>query len=385
MQGNKSPVVPKILLVVCGTLLALIAGELILRAFNVDLHLLRKILYYQCAMPQLHRTSPDAQRLFELIPNSSVRGESADPNFKDIKYPNNRFDVSINALGFRGKNFTPIKKPGVFRIVVFGGSNTFGMNVSDEDTYPAQMQKIFDEKYPGKVEVWNAGISAYVMSQDVAYAETVIKKFDPDLLILQDTNRSRRAFYGDVTVRELRELFSKNNELFMENMPFLGQPEVPVTEKARFFLLPAWSKIHDSLVRASALYRTIYVSVYVFQCMLSHHPIDQTESIHAFWGSQHGQKVSDRELNLFTGRHKDKKIILFFTTDFYSESDQNGVVMRDNMGDFILNTKDKSLEYRKLHPPSYVYTWYARELCNFLVQKGYIPADGLNRKETSAL
>jgi len=86
-------------------------------------------------------------------------------------------------------------------------------------------------------------------------------------------------------------------------------------------------------------------------------------------GSQHGQKVSDRELNLFTERHKDKKIVLFFTTDFYSESDQNGVVMRDNMEDFVLNTKDKSLEYRKLHPPSYVYAWYARELCNSWFKK----------------
>ncbi len=103
-----------------------------------------------------------------------------------------------------------------------------------------------------------------------------------------------------------------------------------------------------------------------------------------FW-NYIGELTRIRELNLFTERHKDKKIILFFITDFAHEIGHNGVEMRDNMGDFVLNTKDKPPEYQEIHPPSYVYAWYARELCDFLVQKGYIPADSLNRKERGYL
>ena len=384
MSGVKSSIFSKLSLIICGTALALLSSEFLLRAFDVDLRLLRKTLYYQCREPGLHRTSSDSQRLFELVPNSSVRGIPHPPNFMDPKYPNKRFDASINDLGFRGKGFEPYKKEGVFRIVIFGGSNTFGANVNDEDTYPAQMQKILDEKYPGKVEVWNAGISAYVMSQDVAYAETVIKKFDPDLLIFQDTNQGRRAFYGNVTLKELKKLFDKNNELFVENIPPLWEQQVPPGQEMRYFLVSTGSKIHRSLVATSALYRTFCVSLYSCMGVFSNDAVAITEKFGHFWGFD-SQSINKRELNLFTERHKDKKIILFFITDFAHKIGHDDVEMRDNMGDFVLNTKDKPPEYLDLHPPSYVYAWSARELCNFLAQKGYIPADSLNHKEPGFL
>ncbi|MFH1209151.1 MAG: hypothetical protein V1673_06335 [Candidatus Omnitrophota bacterium] len=385
MSGNKSPVIQKILLVVCGTLFAFLASELILRAFSVDLRLLRKTLYYQCAMPPLHRTSSDAQRLFELVPHNSMRGISPEPDFKDPKYANKTYAININALGFRGKGFAPLKKPGVFRIVVFGGSNTFGMNVNDEDTYPAQMQKIFDEEYPGKVEVWNAGMCAYVMSQDVAYAETVIKKFDPDLLIFQDTNRGRRAFHYKITFKELKGLFHKNNELFIENIEPLWEQSVPREEKMRYFLASTGTKIHRSLVAASALYRTFCISLYSCMGVFSHDPVlSITKKFGRFWGFS-GQFINNRELNLFTERHKDKKILLFFVTDYASEVGHSGFIMRSNMGNFVLPSEGKPPEYQKIHPPSYVYAWYARELCDFLEQKGHLSTAGLNRNQPGSL
>jgi hypothetical protein len=381
MSGNKSTVIPKILLIVCGTLFALLASELILRAFDVDLHLLRKTLYYQCTMPPLHRTSSDAQRLFELVPNSFMRGIPPEPNFKDPKYANKTYDVNINALGFRGKNFAPAKKAGVFRIMIFGGSNTFGMNVNDEDTYPAQMQKIFDEKYPGKVEVWNAGMCAYVMSQDVAYAESVIKQYDPDLVILQDTNQGRRAFLRKMTIEELEGLFRKNNELFIENIPPLWEQRFLPRQRMHNFLASTGIKIHRSLVVASALYRTFCVGLYTCMGAFSNDSVGSiTEKFGHFWGFD-AWSISNRELDLFTERHKDKKIVSFFLTESTCKASRDNVVRKDNMADFVLNTEDKPPEYRELHPPSYVYAWYARELCDFLVQKGYIPADNMNHQE----
>lgn len=385
MSGDKSPVIPKIGLVIGGTLLALLAGEMIVRAFSVDLRLMQRTLYYQCSALPLHRTSSDAQRLYELAPNTFVQGMPAATHPEEKKY-HQKIDVSINALGFRGKGFPPAKKAGVFRILIFGGSNTFGAGVSDEDTYPAQMQKIFDEKYPGKVEVWNAGICAYVMSQDVAYAESVIEKFDPDLLVLQDTNRGRRAFHYNMTFKELKGLFRKNNELFFENIAPLWGQDVPPTERLHYFLTSTGSRIHHSLVATSALYRTLCVSLYsclgVFSYSKPIAPI--TEKYVPFWGFN-GQMISNRALNLFTDRHKNKKILLFFVTDFAHKIGHDGVIMRENMGDFVLPSAGKPPEYQEVHPPSHVYAWYAQELCDFLVQKGYLSIDGSHRKEPGSL
>ena len=383
MPNAKSSTIAKILMIACSTLLVLLSSELLLRVFSVDLRLMRKTLYYQCSFLSIHRTSSDAQRLFELRPNALLKGIPG-PNVKETKYK--MMDVSINALGFRGRLFEPVKKPGVFRIVIFGGSNTFGASVNDEDTYPAQMQAIFDEKYPGKVEVWNAGICAYEMSQDVAYAETVIKKYDPDLVILQDTNRGRRAFHYNVTLDELKGLFRKNNELYAENIPPLWQQDVRSSERLRYFLNTTGSKLHHPLIIRSALYRTFCLGLYTCLGVFSNNsPIAPVaEKFISFWGYD-GQTISNRELNLFTERHQDKKIILFFIREFAHKIGHDGITTRANMGDFTLATEDKPSEYQEIHPTSYVYAWYAREICDFLVQKGYIPEAPLSRKEATAL
>lgn len=381
MAENKTSAAPKMLMVICGVLLALAIGELVVRVFSIDMQLLRRSLYYQCSFLPLHRTSSDAKRLYELKPSTSIQGLPAPTHPKDEKY-NGKINVHINALGFRGKSFDPVKKAGVFRIAIFGGSNTFGASVSDEDTYPAQMQKIFDKKYPGRVEVWNAGICAYVMSQDVAYAETVIEKFDPDLVILQDTNRGRRGFHYNTTFKELKRLFRENNELFIENIVPLWGQDVPPTERLRSFLTSTGSEIHVPLVVKSALYRAFCLSLY--SCLgvfTNNKPIAPiTEKYVPFWGFT-GQIISNRELNLFTERHKNKKILLFFVTDFARKVGLEGVLIRENMSDFVLNSKGKPPEYQQTHPPSYVYVWYAQELCDLLVQKGYIPAERLQPKK----
>jgi len=50
---------------------------------------------------------------------------------------------TINSLGFRGNDFSAEKKSGQTRIAVFGDSDTFGLNVNDNETYPFYMQEIF--------------------------------------------------------------------------------------------------------------------------------------------------------------------------------------------------------------------------------------------------
>ena len=377
MSKVKTSGISKILLITCGTIFALLSGELLLRAFDVDLRLLQRTLYYQSMYPKLHKASPDAQRLYELIPNSAEKVQAthvAEPDYKKL-------DIAVNELGFRGKSHPRLKRKGIFRIVVFGGSNTFGPTVGDDDTYPAQMEKILDERFPGKVEVWNAGICAYQMSQDVAYAESVIKEFDPDLLVLQDTNQGRRAFFCNTTFKELKELFGKNKELFAENIPPLWRQDVLPSGRALLLLVSAGGKIHHVLVSASVLYRSFCVGLYSCVGTFSYNsptfPIASRFSY--FWGFN-GQQVSDRRLDLFIRQHQEKKIIMFFMPDVF-QINPDAVKAKDNAGVFVLNVKGKPSEYQDPHPPSYVYAWYARELCDFLTQKGYLPVDSLSPKK----
>ncbi len=67
--------------------------------------------------------------------------------------------IRINSLGFRGKDFSPQKEEGTYRIVCLGWSSTFGFFNRDDYTYPAILERLFDESVKDrKVEVINAGI-----------------------------------------------------------------------------------------------------------------------------------------------------------------------------------------------------------------------------------
>ena len=70
------------------------------------------------------------------------------------------FDVRINSRGFRGRDFTDRKKPGVIRIVTLGASSTFGYFNRDEETYPVYLEQILNDRYSGELhfEVINMGI-----------------------------------------------------------------------------------------------------------------------------------------------------------------------------------------------------------------------------------
>ena len=56
--------------------------------------------------------------------------------------------VTINARGFRGKDFELTKKPGVIRVVTLGASSTFGFRNRDVETYPFYMEEMLNEALP---------------------------------------------------------------------------------------------------------------------------------------------------------------------------------------------------------------------------------------------
>ena len=343
----------KVLLAAAGIVLALAVSEVVIRFTDTDMRLLRKTLYYECAFLPLHRTSVDAERLYETVPGAILKGVK-EVNPKETSYRS--MDITINSLGFRNREFAAAKTKGVFRIIIFGGSNTFGAAVGDDDTYPAQLQKLFDEKYPGRVEVWNAGICAYVISQDVAYSREVVKKYDPDMVIFQDTNVGRRAFLYSTTTADIKRLLAKNRELYDENLPPFWQNSPPLAHR-----------VHYVLARSSALYRTLCVGVYSWLGTFNRNdPVNPVTDKYSFFWYYYGQSISEREFNLFTGQLQGRRIALFYINGDSRQNNMPDITMRDNMTVFSLDPSGRPPEYGEIHPPSYVYRWYARELFGFI-------------------
>jgi lysophospholipase L1-like esterase len=93
--------------------------------------------------------------------------------------------ASINALGFRGRDFAPRKPPGTVRIICLGGSSTFGFHDSDTGTYPYLLQRLLDRRRLGsRVEVINAGFPYYTTGNVRSLLEQELVRYDPDLLTL---------------------------------------------------------------------------------------------------------------------------------------------------------------------------------------------------------
>jgi len=57
----------------------------------------------------------------------------------------NRFNTSVNALGFRGKPFSQAKSADVIRVVTLGASSTFGFHDRDDETYPFYMERMLND------------------------------------------------------------------------------------------------------------------------------------------------------------------------------------------------------------------------------------------------
>jgi lysophospholipase L1-like esterase len=95
-----------------------------------------------------------------------------------------RRPARINHLGFRGPEFTPEKPAGTFRILCLGDSTTFGWSVADDETYPAQLEKLLQKQVPGRnFQALNLGVTGYTSLQGRELFRSAAAGFQPDLVI----------------------------------------------------------------------------------------------------------------------------------------------------------------------------------------------------------
>ena len=95
--------------------------------------------------------------------------------------------ININSLGFRGNEFNLIKNDNTYRIMMVGGSTTFGAgSTSDNTTIPAFLEQKFHGEKFNKIEIINAGVGASNSLEEAYKIRTEYKKLQPNLFIIYD-------------------------------------------------------------------------------------------------------------------------------------------------------------------------------------------------------
>jgi hypothetical protein len=92
--------------------------------------------------------------------------------------------LTINSLGFRGREVVTPKPPGSFRVVVIGDSVTMGWGVGDNETSRPSSRNCC-RRFPGRsVDVVNLGVGGYDTRQEVALLKRNVSRLQPDLVLV---------------------------------------------------------------------------------------------------------------------------------------------------------------------------------------------------------
>jgi len=98
---------------------------------------------------------------------------------------NDTWTVENDSEGFRGPELGPDTDTTVYRILCIGDSITFGFNVDQPDAYPRQLQRLLEERYPGRrVEIINAGVPGWSWLQGLRFLDLRGLALHPDLVIM---------------------------------------------------------------------------------------------------------------------------------------------------------------------------------------------------------
>jgi hypothetical protein len=89
--------------------------------------------------------------------------------------------VHENAFRFRGREFSPAKPPGVYRVAVVGDSFTFGNGIRQEDRYSDLLQA----ELPSHIEVLNFGTPGANTPEHLATVTRLLSEVHPDFVLLQ--------------------------------------------------------------------------------------------------------------------------------------------------------------------------------------------------------
>jgi hypothetical protein len=177
-----------------GLLVGGLLAEIGVRLAGVEARLLTPLVPLQVSDPELFAPVDDAERLYGLRPGLSLQLPRPDGGPERV--------VTTSALGLRGADRAVDEA--ALRVLCLGGSTTFGATVSDDETWPAQLEAQLTAQ-GRRVQVFNAGVNGYMTRQKVAWAEALIPVIRPDVVIVEVYNEGRRFLQlGDDPLERLR-------------------------------------------------------------------------------------------------------------------------------------------------------------------------------------
>ncbi len=98
-----------------------------------------------------------------------------------------------NEHGFKTE-YTVEKAPGIYRIVMIGGSVARGRE--PENSIAQNLERELRQRYNAdNIEVVNAGISGYVLQQEFILMQSIIQQYKPDLVIGLDGYNDLLTYY----------------------------------------------------------------------------------------------------------------------------------------------------------------------------------------------
>ncbi len=123
-----------VIALVFGTSVSLLLAEFAVRLFNP-----------QTLTSDVVEWDPDVD--YRLRPNA--RGRMVSPEFSA--------EIRVNSLGFRGPEISPVKKPGVRRVLFLGDSFMFGAGLKEHETLPYAVSRELERRHAGDFEAINGG------------------------------------------------------------------------------------------------------------------------------------------------------------------------------------------------------------------------------------
>jgi hypothetical protein len=214
-----------------------LAIETLLRALLACDPILYSIVAEDSASRRLYWVRGNAHR-----PYMYYRFDRYDPQLGWVLEPNLNLNdlwkekyLKSNSKGIRGsREYEYSRSPDRQRILVLGDSFSFGEEVSDHESYPAQLEQALKN-----TEVINMGVHGYGHDQMLLYYESEGYKYQADLVLLGflriDMSRNMMSF------RDFAKPFFQlqQDQLVLSNVPVASPAEILRTEVFRFKLLDA--------------------------------------------------------------------------------------------------------------------------------------------------
>lgn len=126
-------------------------------------------------LPQPLRPAWDDEQDGLRVARPGIRGRHFQPGRFDVS-------VSINSQRFRAtREYAPEPEAGRLRIAVLGDSMAFGWGAGDQDTYPAQLERMLTTR---PVEVINAGYPGTCMGEKALWYVKGVRSYRPDVVVL---------------------------------------------------------------------------------------------------------------------------------------------------------------------------------------------------------